>query len=164
MKNESILDIAAPSRNNILSSRHMSELGNKIAHLRGSLSLKEFADKAGLSWSLIAKLEKGQVPRLATVQLIAQKLKLKEADRTDLVLAWIKAELGPEAKHFWIDPKKPAELLKDKENIPHQVAGLVSALPTQMQAEILNALQRPEVLKSVKHLNELYDRVRKAAS
>jgi transcriptional regulator with XRE-family HTH domain len=139
----------------------MSELGNKIKTLRKGDTLKEFAERVGLSWSMIAKIEKGDNPSKETVSTIAHRLKLSQADYADLLRIWVKAQLGDDAKLLWIDPKKESELIHESNNIPLQIQTLAANLPDRLQHQVLLALQRPEIIRSIEHLNNLHDRLAK---
>ena len=153
----------------------MSDLGNKVNQLRkvlgrklgvggGTLTLEDFADAAGVSLAGVANIENGKKVRLDTVLTIAKNLKLSDDETTDLILGWIRLQLGEHAKRFWIDTKKKSDVLKDEDNLPAQIMELVSNLPTRHQKELLKALQRPPVISGIAHLNDLHDKVVHAAS
>lgn len=137
----------------------MSELGNKLKYLRERMNLTqaELADQTELSPRTIANIEEGDRIRKETVLEIIKKLKLPHDQGTEMLLAWIKSELGPDAERFWIEPRSnSAEKIKDQDNLAAKVVSAINSLPVRWQNELLAATTRPEILRSVAHLNKLH--------
>ncbi|MBI4658516.1 MAG: hypothetical protein HY735_06655 [Verrucomicrobia bacterium] len=140
----------------------MSELGNKIKALRGVQSQIEFAKHTKLSLRTICKLEAGDLVRLATVQQIAKACKLSEPDRLDLIVAWLKLEIGEDIQNLQVEVQGQPLAARDAEYLPAKIQALVSTTPRKYQEQICLALQRPEVLRCLSALNELYDSLHKS--
>ena len=142
----------------------MNELGTRIRDLRGALSLEEFARKHGVALRTVANVEDGVPIRKETLLRIAQGAKLTKDETDSLIVAWIRSKLGPDADGFWIEPKLGALNLNNRKNsqsCDSKLIDKIRSLPVRHQREILKACDRPEVLASLKHLNLLYDRLRR---
>jgi transcriptional regulator with XRE-family HTH domain len=136
----------------------MSELGNRIRSLREDLSQPDFASKVGLSLRTICKLEAGEPASLRTIQQIARSSRLSEAERLELVVAWLKMELGEDFRKLSVEIKdRPVGAVKDEIQLAGKIQVLISDLSRKHQEQIYLALQRPEILRCLRTLNELYD-------
>lgn len=136
----------------------MSELGNKIRSLRKNLSQPEFADKVGLSLRTICKLEAGEPATLRTVQQIARSFRLTETERLELIIAWLKMELRDDFHRLSIEIKDGAPAaLKEEDQLAGRIQLLINDVPRKHQEQIYHALKRPEILRCLQTLNELYD-------
>jgi len=142
----------------------MNELGTRIRGLRGALSLEEFARKHGVALRTVANVEDGVPIRKETLLRIARRAKLTKDETDSLMVAWIRSKLGPDADGFWIEPKRETSNLtdcEDSKNCDSKLIDKIRSLPVRHQQEILKASDRPEVLASLKHLNSLYDRLKR---
>jgi transcriptional regulator with XRE-family HTH domain len=142
----------------------MSELGNKIRRIRGTVSQAEFADRAGLSLRTISKLEAGDSVRLDTVRRIAATCDLSDADRLELVISWIKLEIGDDYFKMIVEPKAAAAVVKDSESLVGKIQRRLQDVPSKYQEQIYLMLERPEILRCLEHLNDLYQSIRNADS
>lgn len=138
----------------------MSELGNRIKSIRASESQLGFAKKAGLSLRTICKLEAGESVRLATIRQIAEALNLLEIERLDLIVLWLKLELGEDYKKLNIEPKSGSSSLKDADHLLGRLQLFLNEVPRKYQEQICLAVQRPEILRCLQSLNDLYDSVK----
>ena len=141
----------------------MSELGNKIKSLRADQPQVEFAKKAGLSLRTICKLEAGEPVRLETVQQLAKACRLPEGGRLDLIVSWLKLEVGEDFHKLLVGIKDQPSAMRDAEHLPAKIQMLINDIPRKVQEQIYLALQRPEVLRCVSALNDLYDSLKKSA-
>lgn len=139
----------------------MSELGNKIKSLRADQPQVEFAKRAGLSLRTICKLEAGEPVRLETVQQLAKACRLSEEDRLDLIVSWLKIEVGEDFHKLLVGVKDQPSAVRETEHLPAKIQMLIQDIPRKFQEQIYLALQRPEVLRCVPALNDLYDSLRK---
>ena len=139
----------------------MSELGNKIKSLRADQPQVEFAEKAGLSLRTICKLEAGETVRLDTVRQVARALKLSEEERLELIVLWLKLEVGDDFHKLDVELKDRPATARDTDYLPAKIQVVLRDAPRKYQEQIYLALQRPEVLRCLPALNELYDTLRK---
>ena len=140
----------------------MSELGNKVKLIRGDLSQADFAKKTGLGLRTINKLEAGEPVRLDTVNQIAAAFALPDADRLNLVISWIKLEIGDDFQKLTIEPKNSSLTMKDAETLLGKIQVRVRDVPRKYQELILLTVQRPEILRCLENLNDLYDSIKKS--
>jgi transcriptional regulator with XRE-family HTH domain len=137
----------------------MSELGNRIKDLRGDISQSAFAEKTGLSLRTISKIEAGEPVRLDTIQQIARSLRLSKTERQQLLISWVRLELGAEVQYLVIEPKGNADILQDAMSLPAKIQALVTEVPSNLQEELLRSLHHPEILRCLKPLNDLVDQI-----
>ena len=141
----------------------MSELGNKIKNLRAGQPQTDFAKRSGLSLRTICKLEAGESVRLETIRQIAKALKLSEAGTLDLLVSWLKLEVGEDFQKLQVGVKEQPLAVRDEEFLPARIQMLVADTPRKFQEQLHLALQRPEVLRCLPALNDLYDSVKQRA-
>jgi hypothetical protein len=137
----------------------MSELGNHIRHLRGDSSQIAFAQKTNLSLRTICKLEAGESARLETLLRISKACGLEDGERLELIVSWLKLELGDDFSKLIVQPKTPG-MLRDADNLPGKIQVKLRDVSKKHQEQIHLALQRPEVLRCLENLNDLYEAVR----
>lgn len=143
----------------------MSELGNRIRELRKGRSQSEFAAQARLSLRTICKLEAGESVRLKTLQQVLKALHLPESVRLELILLWLKLELGDDFSKLEIRVREPAaNTLRESDHLLGQLQVALAELPRKFQEQLLVTTQRPEILRCLLHLNDLYDTLRRAKS
>lgn len=140
----------------------MKELGNKLKALRGRLSIEQAASATGRSRETIRKLETGLNISLKSLKKIAKGYKAEPEDEDDLVCTWLRGHAGDHAKRLRIEPlsakrSRLADVARDKTSAMIEA---FSGLTTKEQDALLLAAQRPEVLRSVRHLHQLYDAAR----
>jgi transcriptional regulator with XRE-family HTH domain len=139
----------------------MSELGNKIRLVRGELSQIEFADKTGVSLRTICKIEAGETVRLQTVRKIAESLEITERERLEWMVHWIRLEVGEDFHKLHIEIQGAPRAMSDSDHLLGKIQVLLSDLPRKFQEQIYLSLQRPELLRCLQHLNELYDSMKR---
>ena len=140
----------------------MQELGNKLRALRGDRSFEEMAGITGISRETLRKLESGENVSLKSLRTIARGVKALPEDELELIATWLRATAGSAAKHLHIAPidAKRSRLATVGHDTARALHDKFTALSTKEQAAILTAMQRPAVLRSLMHLNTLYDEVR----
>jgi transcriptional regulator with XRE-family HTH domain len=140
----------------------MKELGNKLKALRGNRSLEEMAGITGISRETLRKLENGQNVSLKSLRIITRGVKSLPEDELELIATWLRATAGSAAKHLRIEPidAKRSRLATIGRDTARALQDKFTALSTKEQTAILTAMQRPPVLRSLIHLNHLYDEVR----
>ena len=140
----------------------MSELSNKIKALRADLSQAEFAQKSKLSLRTICKIEADENVRLSTLRQIAKSFKLSEADWLDLVVTWIRLEVQDDFPKLSIERKtSEAAALRETDHLPAKIMMRLTDLPKKQQEQIYLLLNRPEILRFVTDLNQMYDSLNK---
>jgi transcriptional regulator with XRE-family HTH domain len=150
----------------------MSELGNELRKIRDRLNLgqEDFAKEAGVSWRTICNIEDGESVRKSSLDEIVKNLQrsrmlqklgnpVTDSDADRLYIAWIKLKLEKDADRFWIDPKSKHERIQESNDLAPTVVAAINQLPKRYQEQILKACDRPEILKSIAHLNDLHDRL-----
>lgn len=141
----------------------MSELADAVRKLRNTDSLDTFAERAGVSVRTLCKIEGDEAPvKISTILQMAASCKLSKDDELNLIRAWLRTQLTKQiADKFWIDWRE--EALHDKEmSQGEKLSVAVQRLPHRIQAELLRAVDRPEVLAAIKDLNAIYDRLRQS--
>ena len=141
----------------------MSELSNKVRAIRNDRSQAEFARASGLSLRTICKLEAGELVRLETIQQIARAAELSEPERLDLVVCWLKLAASEDVHKLIIEVKDQPAAIRDADHFPAKIQMLISDTPKKFQEQVYLALQRPEVLRCLPTLNDLYDSLKKSA-
>lgn len=139
----------------------VSDLADAIKRIRGNVSQRRFAKLAGIGFRTLCKIELDEdIVKLSTILGIAEKRKLKEAEKLDLIRAWIRMQLGDLADHLIIDLREPSELHDREPGAAVKLMTKISNLPARAQNELLKAVDRPEVLNGIRNLNEMYERLR----
>lgn len=131
--------------------------------IRKDRSQAEFAKSSGLSLRTICKLEAGEPVRLETIQQIARAAGLSEPERLDLVVSWLEFAAGEDLHKLIIEVKDQPAAIRDADHFPARIQMLISETPRKFQEQIFLALQRPEVLRCLPTLNDLYDSLKKSA-
>ena len=135
----------------------MSELGNKIKLLRAKQAQVQFAEKAGISLRTVCKLEAGEPVSLETVQQISRSLRLPEPERLELIVSWLKIQIGDDFNKLIVQVKDQPSAFRDSDQLLGSIQLLLSDTPRKLQEQIHVMLQRPEILPCLKILNDLYD-------
>lgn len=138
----------------------MSELGNIIRRVRGETSQAEFGKEVGLALRTICKIEDGDLVRKSTIMQIADRKRLPQEDRLNLLAAWIRQQLGDDHRHFYIDLKNTPAASDKGESLLTQLQSAVTHVPTRYQEALLKACHQPEILKGIVHMAETYDRLK----
>jgi DNA-binding XRE family transcriptional regulator len=140
----------------------MSELANKVRALRDGIgqSQQVFAKTVGLSLRTITKIEAGIKPRRSNIIRLAEKLHLKPAERMEMLLLWLKSEVGY-LDYEMINPQPilPSPKSKDREAPLARLLKLAPRLAAAQQEQLALACERPMVLASVATLNELHEQI-----
>jgi hypothetical protein len=139
----------------------MSELGNKVKALRGDQPQQAFALKVGLSLRTVCKLEAGEGVSLETVRQLAKALRLADATRLELMVCWLKLQLGEDFGRLVIQVKEGPQELQESNDLPAQIQVAVIDLPHKLQEQLHLMLKRPEILGCLASLNALYDELKR---
>lgn len=137
-----------------------SELSNKIGILKGSRTSAEIVKNADVSRETFRKIERGESVKLSTIKKIADYLEASPEQWSQLVIAWIKLEIGPEdARHIQLSHE--SNVINDKAADSEQILQLAKQLDTSDRRQIILAMTRPEVRRSLPAINALYDTVKR---
>lgn len=140
----------------------MSELGNKCRWLRGELSQAEFAKKVGISHRTVTKIEGGVKPKRANILRIAEKLRLPPDERLEMLVLWLKSEVGRDFD--LINPQPRLAPPRNKSTALHRLTRAAAHLTAAQQDCLAEACARPLVLSSLAALLELHRKVESKAS
>jgi transcriptional regulator with XRE-family HTH domain len=139
--------------------RMSSELSHQISLLKGHHTSAEIVKGADVSKETFRKIERGEPVKLSTLRKIANFLKATDAQWGKLVEAWIKLGVGPEeARHLRFHYH--SQELRDDASDSEQIAQLAKQLNPTERKQIILAITRPEVRRSLAAINSLYDNVR----
>lgn len=130
-------------------------LSDLITSLRGPRSLPKLAKACGLSMRTVAGLSRGESVRLNTLRQIASKCHCSDSQWKELLLAWIRLEIGEE--DFQNLDIQAATTNSDTKKLINQF----SRLNTDDQASVLKTLERRELLNCLADLNKVYDNLAK---
>jgi transcriptional regulator with XRE-family HTH domain len=138
----------------------MSELGNTLKKLRGKTTQAELAKACGLSSRTVGRAESGYEIYLDTLRVIAQHYKLSEPEWADLLVQWIRLQLGDEVGHVVVASRYKHKSKSPQEAELDRFMDRFRALPEKYQRELALAVQREEVLRSIVPINELVSRLK----
>lgn len=130
----------------------MNELGAKLKKLRGKRTLRGLARLSGIQYHTYYRAERGLSVKFSTLKAIAKMLSVTEEDWVSLIISWIKAEVGDDIKLVRLSPKRQLGTLD-------QIIEKLLSIPKPDQEEILQALERPEILEIIRAGNKLYHRL-----
>jgi transcriptional regulator with XRE-family HTH domain len=138
----------------------MSELSNKIKAIRGQLNADEAGSKCGLSRESFYRIERGGSVKFQTLQAIATGFGLPESDWLNLLGSWLKHEAGVDAAKLFIEPREQAvSSLNDAESSQvGRAMMLFTDLNPHDRAEVLKAMQRPEVRACLPAINSVWEK------
>lgn len=141
----------------------MSHLSEKISRLQGDLTQEQMAKRCGVSRNVFSYLAKGQSVKLSTLRKIANAFQLSRSAWLDLLIAWIRAEIGEEDFRDLIvrraDALHEGGMLHDAEQKQEEALLKHFALLSEAeQQEILKTMQRQEVLNCLPPINLVWDR------
>jgi transcriptional regulator with XRE-family HTH domain len=140
----------------------MSELSAKIAALKGSRRTSHLVRGADVSRATFRKIELGQSIKLSTLKEIAKALTVDESapEWLDLLVAWIKSEVGYDSRKLWIEPRAGSSTLHDAaESETARAMMLFEQLNAGDRAQIVKAMQRPEVRACLPAINRIWEKV-----
>ena len=137
----------------------MKDLSVIIRKLRGGLSQAEMAEKCGVSSRTITNLENGESVKLDTLRVIRKACHASDSLWLEMLSAWTKTELGPDASLMWIEPISSDKKLNDHQNDAKRIEVLIHDLNAEERRQLLLLLQRPEIRRVLPALNKLYDKL-----
>lgn len=141
----------------------MKEVGNRVRTLRGTQSLDDAAHKAKLSRETLRKIEAGVPIKLPTLRALHRALGGNHSDWLELECTWLQWHARADRDDITIEPRRKASKLRHTGTAEAQeLTKRFTNLTTTEQKQILAAMDRPQVLRSITHLNELYESARKA--
>lgn len=135
----------------------MSELSHLIKAFQGNYTNAQVLAGAGVSRETYRKLQCGTSVKLSTLRDISRFLKLDESKWRQLVIAWIRLEIGPDAKHIHIEPSPHP--IRERDDQSREICTLAAQLSLQDQKHVLKAITRPEVLRVLPSLNHLHEQI-----
>lgn len=139
---------------------HKSKDKHKGPHPFTSVDLQTAAERTDVSRETIRKLETGETVKLPTLIQVARGLGATPSDVTELICTWSQCliqECAPElSDHIQIHATStPSPLRRDTD--AERLKSKVSKLTKKEVSTLLDAVDRPEVLRSIVHLNSLYE-------
>ena len=141
----------------------MSHLSEKISRLQGDLTQEQMAKRCGVSRNVFSYLAKGQSVKLSTLRKIANAFQLSRTAWLDLLIAWIRAEIGEDDFRELVvrrsETAHEGDLLHDAEQKQEEsLLKHFSLLSESEQEEIMKTMQRQEVLNCLPSINRVWDR------
>ncbi len=132
-------------------------LNEFIRDLRGKDSYLEFSRRTGVNRITLMQAETGERIRLSTLQTLAENLKLEKGRFTEMLIAWIRAEIGDDNSAL-LEIRPANEGLSEISNQGEKLAMCCfNRLAPSEKAEVLKAMMRREVLACLPPINRLYD-------
>ena len=146
----------------------MSDLSAKIAVLKGKRKTSHVVQGADVSRATFRKIELGQSIKLSTLREIARALGVTDEspEWLELVVAWIKTEVGLDAHRLWIEPRdtQPSALRDVPASDTAKAMMLFTELNSADRIEITKAMQRPEVRACLPAINSVWDKLGEPSS
>lgn len=136
-----------------------TELSNRIKLLKGDRTTADIVKGANVSRETFRKIERGDTVKLSTLMDIADFLDADDQQRTGLVIAWVKIEIGPHAKQVQLSTSNAA--LHDGSDEAKEIQSIVAELSAFDRKQVMLVMTRPEVRRVLPALNALYDHLRK---
>lgn len=137
-----------------------SELAYTIGKLKGDRTSTEIVKRAGVSRETFRKIELGESVKLSTIKKIADFLGASQDQWWQLVISWIKLEIGAEAsRHIHISHSATPTSHKDADC--EQILEMVRQLDAHDRKQITLAMARPAVIRTLPALNALYATVKR---
>lgn len=122
---------------------------------RAQLTQEQLANRSkGVARTTVSAIELGVSVKLDTVRLLADALELNEADWTTLLIDWLRLELGAEFQKLDIR-LRDSEELREADTPGSRLQRLLLDLSPRTQAEILKAIEHPEVRAAIPALNRI---------
>lgn len=122
------------------------------------MDLARAAARVGVSRETLRKIESGETIKISTLKQIATGLGASRPDVIELVCTWLRCHAGDEIEAIDITPRtKPSALQAAGQSATDRLTRAAAALTTREQEILLAAINRPEVLRSIAHLNSLWD-------
>lgn len=139
----------------------MSELSAKLATLKRARKTKEIIAAAGVSRQTFRKIELGESVKLSTLKEIALALGVTSdsPEWLELVVAWIKTEVGHDSRKLWIEARDSNVLRESGESDTARAMMLFSELTAADRVEIIKAMQRPEVRACLPAINSVWEKL-----
>ena len=136
-------------------------LGERIQSLRGKRTFLAFAKSTGVSHQTLFGVERGQSTKIDTLKRIAKACGVKDRDWADLLVLWIRTELGEEDFcRLEITPALGREDSRPKGE-PTDVGQIILKeffrLSNLDQAQLLKVMARPKVRACLPAINSVYD-------
>jgi transcriptional regulator with XRE-family HTH domain len=137
----------------------MTALAEIIRGWRGTDNYVKFSKRAGINRQTLKELEEGISVKLETLQRIAKNCKLSEAEWTDMLIAWIRTEIG-EAQFNKVDirPAPSAATVKKLKAANELFLSRFHRLTNAGKAQILKAMMRTEVMSCLPPINAVWER------
>lgn len=141
----------------------MSELGHKVKLLREERKLtgKAAASKTGISRESILRIESGDNVKLDTLRQIATGYKVSKSQWNELLICWLKLELGPDSKNLIIETREdgPSTLHDSTASLTAEAMMLFTDLTTRDREQIVLTMKRKRVMACLPHINDAYGKL-----
>ena len=138
----------------------MSELANLIKLLRGNKTAADIVRNADVSRETFRKIEAGEVVKLSTIKKISDYLGADQGQWHDLIIAWCRMQIPKEdVRHIQFIHGGGA--MNDSTSDSEQILKLALQLDTQDRKQIIKTMTRPEVMRSLPSINNLWETVKR---
>src|SRR5258707_1226791 len=136
----------------------MSELSHLVRVFKGDKPTSAILKGADVSRETFRKIDHGQSVKLATLRSISKYLRLSQDQWRQIVMAWVKLEIGSDARHIQL--VQTADALHGRADKSHQIQNVAAQLEPSDQKQVLLAMSRPEVRRLLHALNDFYEACR----
>jgi transcriptional regulator with XRE-family HTH domain len=137
----------------------MSELSAKLALLKGDRKTSEIIKDAGIARETFRKIERGDSVKLSTLRDISTAMDLTPTEWTDLIIAWLKTEAGPESRNLIIETRGQPPSLHDQPDSQVSAAmALFQNLNAAEREDITKAMERKEVRACLPSINRVWEK------
>ncbi len=96
-----------------------------------------------------------------TLKSIAAAIDVKADQWRQLLEAWVKLELGPEFKHVQFARERNGDTALTADS--RQILNLINNLDESTRKQVIMAITRPEVLRTLPSINNLHDTLKRKA-
>jgi transcriptional regulator with XRE-family HTH domain len=132
----------------------LMKLSDQIRALRGKTTFSRFAQKTMVNRQTLTELEDGSSVKLSTLQLIAEKCNLGQREWINLLIGWIRAEIGePNFSLLNVSPSTLNWAVQQKSGRAVLCSKAFASLSDEDQRQILATMVRKPVLSCLPALN-----------
>jgi transcriptional regulator with XRE-family HTH domain len=136
----------------------MSELGNVLKALRGAESQASVAKATGLSLRTVNRAEAGKgTVDLATLRALAKYFQVSRSQFSRLLVSYLRLHLGADFECIEVRPRGSGP--NPTQDTEEKFMASFRAVPARLQRELVRAIKRKEVLRSLEPINDLYDKL-----
>lgn len=141
------------------------KLGAFMRSLRkaAGLSHQELADKAGLNRNTLTNLEGEESIRFDTLRQILNSLEVSPSDWGLAANLWIRQQIGEaDYMRFCVADNAKQLLVAEQESLfgdARELSKKLARIAPEVRTELIKAAGRPEVVESIKLLNQYHEKV-----